>query len=345
MRVKMLQGYEDRINFQVNKSLIDSLGWDTVIKRYFGPGMYLDRLNETSLLIGANVPKLIEDAKSGDKFLKAVVLNSLAELSYENIEDRIRIVGPSRKEISDRIGQLMRNSYIELETKLLMATRMNLMNIQTIHTSMIPFIEIIDYIIQEGKLRHSDITELRRTKGEQKVNKYMHLLLEENIIRKAEAGEGYVEGNTLIGYQEMISEEQKKGMKRPHGLQDNDTAEQLVGILMATHYEYLTQILRITSMMPYVRLANAYYTPSSYASQLITLSFEELDRYHRQIYRRKILSNQQSKVKMGYRLKALKEAKILSVESKNEESFITGEQQVLDDIHRSIADLRSFTEA
>lgn len=343
--MKMLPGYEDRVDFQISKSLIDALGWDVVIKRYFGPGMYLDKRSEARLLIGINVPKLIEDAKSGDKFLKSIVLNSLAELSYENIEDRVRVKGPSRKEISTRVGQLLKSSYFELETKLLMATRMNLMNIQTIHTSMIPFIEIIDYIIQEGKLKHSDITELRRTKGEQKVNKYMHLLLEEKIIRKVEADEGYGEGNTLIAYQEMINEEQRKGIMRSHGLRENDASEQLVGILMATHYEYLTKILKITSMMPYVRLANAYYTPSSYAWQLITLNFEELDRYHKQIYGRKILSNQQSKVKMGYRLKSLREAKILSVENKNDELLITGEQQVLDDIHKPILDLRSFAEA
>jgi len=104
------------------------------------------------------------------------------------------------------------------------------------------------------------------------------------------------------------------------------TAESIIGLVLAEHYDYLYQTRRIIHFVPYVRASTAYYTEALQFGGLIHLTetrlLESVQKYY------KVAARPSRKARFGHAtlIRELLDANILC----SEDNFITGRADILD---------------
>jgi hypothetical protein len=104
------------------------------------------------------------------------------------------------------------------------------------------------------------------------------------------------------------------------------TAESIIGLVLAEHYDYLYQTKRIIHFVPYVRASTAYYTEALQFGGLIHLTetrlLESVQKYY------KVAAHPSRKARFGHAtlIRELLDANILC----SEDNFITGRADILD---------------
>jgi hypothetical protein len=104
------------------------------------------------------------------------------------------------------------------------------------------------------------------------------------------------------------------------------TAEAIIGLVLAKHYDYLYQTKRIIHFVPYVRASATYYTEAIQFGSLIRITEDRLLGSIQKYY--KVPSYPTPKARFGYptTIRELLEAEILCSEG----DFITGRNEIFE---------------
>lgn len=105
------------------------------------------------------------------------------------------------------------------------------------------------------------------------------------------------------------------------------TAESIIGLVLAKHYDYLYQTKRIIHFVPYVRASTTFYTEALQYGSLIQISEKRLIDSMHKYYRLPIHPSEKASFGYPTTIRELLDAEIL-VRSK--ENFITGRQDIFD---------------
>jgi hypothetical protein len=106
------------------------------------------------------------------------------------------------------------------------------------------------------------------------------------------------------------------------------TAEAIIGLVLAKHYDYLYQTKRIIHFVPYVRTSTTYYAEAIQYGSLIHVTEDSLLERMRRYYR--VPSFPSSKARFGYPtiINELLNAQILC----SENNYITGRKEIFEEL-------------
>jgi len=173
------------------------------------------------------------------------------------------------------------------ETAVLRQSFPQLVRIADVDMAMRPLSEILIRVQEYGQY----IPRARRGtapgRRQAREAKYARFLADINFIRRE--GAGYVAGPEL-----------------PSGFGEDAPAEEIYqaflgGVLQANH-QYLTDVLHLTMITPFLRVENAYYWPAHRAERMIRIRRERFEAVHRHYYGRTSAhfeSNLQSLIRKG----------------------------------------------
>ncbi len=241
------------------------------IKQYFGMSAVLDYYYKNDrLVVGASIPTIIKDSRDGKKKINFLKFNQVFEVFLKNMDDSIEITYPNLKEIDLRLQNLISQTYQKMEILLLKNTKDKIINIPNINNALTPFRTIVETIIREGIFSAENYHHFTIYKNQKRVLQYLSLLEELEIIKKDKESQNWTGGNLLTIIQK--ENESKK------------VIDTILFIILSNNYEYLHKYLKITAMMPYIRLSNAYYYPSVYNGEMLYLQLDDLIQSHKKIY-------------------------------------------------------------
>lgn len=303
----------ERFSFGVAKSVVSEIGWKEIIPRYYGPSMYLSNETEKSLILGAKLPVLIKDSKSGDKTLKFFVFDKLAEISVHARDNSFVIDSPSASELATRAEGAVAAEYKRVEKLVLSACRSEMLKIAVVRTVLTPFYQLLRQLRSDNELKADSVDDIVRRKGSGKSNMYLDVLRSMGMIRESNIPGRYTEGNFLVAMQ------QGKG---------SDDLGHMVGAILAEKYRYLTSTMKLWALMPYVRMSTACYTPAYYMREPVRLSLDELNVSHRIIYEQNI-AGIRSNLVLKERIGEMVDAEIISRETNGNDGYFSGTEQVL----------------
>ncbi len=258
----------DKVNFKDKESI------SKFIKNQFGTGAYLNDHLGNRITIGARVPRTINQEMgelSPVRMIKFLKFDSVFEMSLNEAEENgevLKVQYPEFEEIERRIEDRIRFTYRSMEKQLLTSSKLRLVKINSIKNSLTPFVTILSKVLNSSKFTFQDVKDLSVYKPKEKVNEYLNFLSDLKYLRKTL--NGYEEGNALIA----LSKESE----------GSEIIDDVLSVLISTNYDYLYNFMRIYSIMPYIRLANAYYFQAWLLNDLIKVNIGDLLKFHKVIY-------------------------------------------------------------
>lgn len=308
----------DKVNFKDD----DSIG--KFIKNQFGKGAYLNDFTNNRITVGAKVPRTIdrEDVKPfQSRMIKFLKFDSVFEISVKESEDDheiYKVQYPEFDEIERRIDDRIRFTYRNMEKQLLMSSKLGLVRINAVKNSLTPFVTILSKVLNSSKFTYRDIKDLSVYKTKERVYEYLNFLSELKYLRKTQ--NGYEEGNALIALSKRSN--------------DVEIIDDVLSVLISSNYEYIYNFMRIYSIMPYIRLANAYYFQAWLLNDLIKIKVNDLMRFHKIMY---------PKVNMPSSKRIIVEKDISEMAAPNVgmiefyDGKIVGNNYILDDLNNTLS--------
>lgn len=304
----------ERMTFQLDRSVVEQSGWEKLIPLYFGPSTFVSSFGPKSLTVGAKMPVLIKDSKSGEKFLKCLVFDHLAEFALDYRERFVKIDSPSTKVLAERASAAISREYDKVEQLVLNVTQLKLLDIPVIRTTLTPFYQLLTHLLSENELQASAVQDVVKRKGKVKADMYLAVLVSMGIVREGAMPDRYVSGNLLVAAQAKA---------------ENNILGKLMGLILAKNYRYLTSKMKLWAIMPYVRISTAYYSPAFYLRDMIRLNLAELNIYHKNIYGHSI-AGIRSKLVLEERIDEMTKVGLLDREADDGDGYIIGNKSVLD---------------
>jgi hypothetical protein len=134
---------------------------------------------------------------------------------------------------------------------------------------MAPFRRVIISLEELGEL---DINQFQKGMAKGKdITRYIRLLQDLSYVAQ--------EGDKIYPGAKM------KGLKAQN-INPPELYEKILSTVMQERNKYLTEVLHLTMMVPYLRWSNTYYLPSYEAGRLIKLAREEFFSYYVWYYRK-----------------------------------------------------------
>ncbi|MEM3186321.1 MAG: hypothetical protein QXQ39_06550 [Conexivisphaerales archaeon] len=236
-------------------------------RRNLSPYVYFSDWDESdaSATMGIEIQEPIMDSGEGGPTVRSILLNNIGIIQ---LDVKGEVQGPTRTELTKMVAakysQLINHSH----SILLPLIYDRLVRVQEVSLAMAPFRKIILLLEEMGEVSMEKLQyEMGRRKG---VDRYITLLSDLDFI-KSEDG--------------MIRPGAKmKGLKAQN-VETPQLYEVILSEVMQKRSKYLTEVLHLTMMVPYLRWSNAYYLPSYEAGRLIKFSREELFKNYTWYYR------------------------------------------------------------
>lgn len=301
-----------------NEYLANEESASTFIKRYFGKGAYLSGYLSSKVSVGANVPKIVEfeEGQLGQKkLMKFMKFDNVFELSFKRTgEQKIEISYPPLNELERRIEERISLTYSNVEKLLLSATRSKLIKLSSVRNSLMPFETILLKLLNNGRFSRRDIKNLSVYKSKKKTEEYLRFLTELGYIRLTNSG--YEEGNPLVAMQ------QKKAKR-------SEILDNVLSAIVSMNYDYIYRFMKVYSIMPYIRIANAYYYQTWLVDRLLNFKLQDIVRFHNSMYPHMKLSTSRNLiVERDILQMSSPEVEILKYNS----NTITGEESIFEAI-------------
>ena len=286
------------------------------IMRYYGAGCFPQDTEESGNLwkvpIGVHYPSSIVDQKTNTERILTFHFDGIGEFLLEKSTLRIKS-RPSLKEIT----QSVREKRKELSRK--------------VEKDFIRIIGDPRLRVRFGAMRYAHL-------GIQPIYRTLTRLLE---TPEKYPPRGWVE---QIGYEDLVNlivdigyakysedgrltptNELKELCSRMGG-ELASTAEAIIGLVLAKHYDYLYKTRRIIHFVPYVRTSTTYYAEAIQYGSLIHVTEDSLLERMRKYYR--VLSFPSPKARFGYPtiIRELLNAGILC----SKDNYITGRDEIFE---------------
>jgi len=241
------------------------------LKRYIGQGAFVSDKqkldNDTYIwFIGNSYPAFYYTPTDAPPTVKFATFKNISTIKIEkNVKtNSFQVFIPSRKELIEKHREKYSSLLTSIENSLLDVTRHNYVKIPFVQTAMSRIISII-----EDLDIHSQIDPIDHPKRERnKLMKYLQFLEDLEYVR---AEEGiYVEGNRLniIKYDLNKNEEDRY-----------EILNKILADVIKIGYPYMKKHLRLLQIVPYLRIATAYYYPSYKFNRLISMNRTDLAQY------------------------------------------------------------------
>lgn len=311
---------EQEIYFKTKDSIKTNLV--QLVKNRYGFGVFIKDLdlskNSIDVPLGVYIPRIIDDTSRDQRTVKFLEFNSIGKLQIEKEKDTFKVALPNSNEIHDRIKGKMAKLLFGVETSLLETTQDKLIKISSVRLALNPIREILNEIKSKNEINLSTLLKYR---DEKKVRRYISLLESLDLIKKSSKSDVIFEqGNNFIELEKDLVE---------HG--ERRLYNKLLAHTLKFGYGYIKEYLKLTSIIPYIRLSTSYYLPASESESLIMLKREDIFDNHASIYGIRPFetraSNQISQL--------IDDAEIFGEEN----NFIVGKQDILDDAHSAFVKL------
>lgn len=277
-----------------------------IIKREFGPGSFIsgfeeDRDNSRIFFnIGVKYPIEIEDDER--IFFGIKNIPDIDIISFEKNDNGVFTY--KMNSFSEFESLLLKKDILiiqSLERELIKNTYESLAKIPAVANTMTPLVEIAN------QFRFNDI-----------VKKSMVIKSRKNQSQM----ENYIKFMVRKGYITIELEDIKPTKKLQRILNSRENISiPIISESLKSGYTELFNFLHLSGLKPYLTIANAYYTPSTEAKNLLRLSVSNLSKYYRKIY--KVRSNA---VKLANQVSMMSEVNIFNIDQK----LIYGQQSILD---------------
>jgi len=286
------------------------------IMRYFGAGCFPQDTEDAGdfwrVPIGVHYPSSVVDQKTNTERIFTFHFNNIGEFllekstlkvkSHPSLTDITRSVREKRKELSRKVEK----DFIEIIGDPKLRVRFGAMKyahlgIQPIYRTLTRLLETPEKYPLRSWVKQIDYEDL------------VNLIVD---IGYAE----YSEDGRLTPTNELkeLFAEMKGDLTR--------TAEAIIGLVLAKHYDYLYKTRRIIHFVPYVRTSTTYYAEAIQYGSLIHVTEASLLERIRRYYR--VLSFPSPKARFGYPtiIRELLNAEILCSEG----DYITGRDEIFE---------------
>lgn len=232
------------------------------LKRHIGQGVYISKkrkINDNSYLlsIGNSYPAFVHRPINKPPIVKFANFENISTIRIEKqtAKDIFEVTIPPREEMIEKNDEKYNSIIISAENSLMDTTYLNYVKIPLVQTAMSKIKSILISLDI-----HNQINPIHHPPSERvKLLKYLKFLEDLEYTRKE--GELYVEGNRL----NVIK----------HDLNKDELHENLYNKMMADvlkiGYPYMKKHLRLLQIVPYLRIATAYYLPSYEFNELLTI--------------------------------------------------------------------------
>lgn len=243
---------------------------ESFIFHKIGPNVYVNDFKnlgggEYKVSFGVVFPKLIKNYTEGEEeYLRYIKFDNLAAYDFEfdkNLTPKSEI---DRMELYSRAYCRLKELSLDTESIVLDATYRYLARISLVKTNLNPIYSILTKIYKNDTANPNEFGINQR--------KYFDLLASQELVRKTSKNR-YSRGNAFIQIEKLI----EKG-------KEDDTITYVVGFALKKERKYLIEHLKLTSIVPFLRIANTYYSLALKAKELIHTTSKELLIEHKKIY-------------------------------------------------------------
>lgn len=283
-----------------------------IVKRQIGNGVFVSKKSSvddtTNYILGVNIPRMIEDSRSGEARLKFIRFNNISTLEVNKKNEIFVGKMEERATIAQSIETKLSTLVFDTENVLLTTIYDKLANIPLIQNSLNPAKEILSVIHKKGGLT---FLEMKAGRSEKKVVNYIKLLEDLELIRKS--GNRYVEGNKMIQMEKALSKEDLPQIYT-----------KFLSVIIERGYGYVKEYLKLTSVTPYLRWSAAYYFPSAQFNRPLYLTEEAIGAHYHKIY-----GVEKPLIKMTNQINQLVDVGIL----KRDNSYLYGDNKIFSQVY------------
>jgi hypothetical protein len=233
------------------------------LKRNIGQGVYISKRSKIGdntylITVGNSYPAFVHRPINKPPIIKFINIDNISAIKIEKKEKKniFEVSIPPRDEMIDKNDEKYNSLIISAENSLMDQTYLNYVNIPLVQTAMSRIKSVLIVLEYDTQINPSDHPSSER----HKLLKYLKFLEELEYVRKE--NELYVEGNRLNVIKHELSA-------------SNENREKFYNKLMADvlkiGYPYMKKHLRLLQIVPYLRIATAYYLPSYEFNELLEI--------------------------------------------------------------------------
>lgn len=279
-----------------------------------GPQVYaskIDKLEDNGYQVSFGVvfPKLIKNFSDGEEeYLQYIKFDNLKRYDFI-FEEKLRPKSEiDRMEIYSRAYRKLYELSLDTEEIVLDSTYKYLSRISFVRTSLNPIYSILSKIYSDNAIQPKQFKINQR--------KYFDLLEHQELIRKGKYNT-YERGNAFIQIEKLLEREK-----------EHDVINYVFGFAIKNGKKYLVDHLKIKTIVPFLRIANTYYSLALKAQELIHTTFEELILEHRRIYNTDLGAQFRTRFEMHLN-NVIEEARILE-----EDKYYYGKENIFKDLQK-----------
>ena len=243
---------------------------DEYIIRKIGPQVYANDYSRVEkdayrIAFGVAFPEIIKNYTDGEEeYLRYVKFDNVGTYDYNfdgSLKPKSRF---DRMELYTKAYKKRYELSLDTEAIVLDATYRYLAKLSLVKTNLNPIYSILTKINKNDSANPANFRINQR--------KYFDLLESQHLIRKTK-GKEYERGNAYIEIEKLIQQEKEQ-----------DVITYVVGYALKDSKKYFIEHLRLTSIVPFLRIANTYYSLALRAQQLIYTTTDELMLEHKRLY-------------------------------------------------------------
>jgi hypothetical protein len=243
---------------------------DEYITRKIGPQVYANDYSRVEkdayrIAFGVAFPEIIKNYTDGEEeYLRYVKFDNVGTYDYNfdgSLKPKTRF---DRMELYTKAYKKRYELSLDTEAIVLDATYRYLAKLSLVKTNLNPIYSILTKINKNDSANPTNFRINQR--------KYFDLLESQHLIRKTK-GKEYERGNAYIEIEKLIQQEKEQ-----------DVITYVVGYALKDGKKYFIEHLRLTSIVPFLRIANTYYSLALRAQQLIYTTTDELMLEHKRLY-------------------------------------------------------------
>ena len=260
----MVKDMEKGIYFQAKYKMNDNSLTSSVnsfVHSYYGQFLYTNKINDNNFLVSASLPYELID--NGKKLLRFDKYPDIAEIEYKVENNYLQVSGLNRSRVKSIIDQNRNQKILKSEKLLFKISQNKFMKIPEVSVFYKPILEIITELHYNGSMKIID------NKSTQKLIKY-GIFLETLDILKINKNGKYLEFNLDENFKLLENE--------------TNSIENIFNYVLLHGYEYLSKIIGINSLSPYIKISNSLYYNVIQLTKNIEIDRKELNQYYNKLY-------------------------------------------------------------
>ena len=246
--------------YKMNDSSLKS-SINSFVHNYYGQFLYANKINDDNFWVSASLPYELMD--NGKRLLRFDKYQDIAEIEFKVENNYLQISGLNRSHVKSIIDQNRSQKILKSEKLLFKVSQNKFIKIPEVSVFYKPIIEIITELHYKGSMRIED------NKSTQKLLKY-GMFLEKLGILQIHKHDNFLEFNIDENFKLLES--------------TSDSVENIFNYVLIHGYEYLSRIIGINSLSPYIKISNSLYYNIIQLTKNIEIDREELNQYYNKLY-------------------------------------------------------------